>query len=207
MTSSRPFWCYAALALVATMASASTPVNIAGVKFDSEVTVRGSRLILNGAGVREIFFQKVAAAGLYVPRRARSLPDVLGQEGIKRYHVVFLRELDGNEVGKNFTSGVERNATRGEFVKLIPALVRMGEVFARKKRMATGESYSLEWVPNEGTYVYINDKLAMPEPIKEQEFFSVFLRIVAGDKANDAALRRSLLGLPSASGDPTQEGR
>ena len=78
---------------------------------------------------------------------------------------------------------------------MIPTIVRIGEMFSLKKRMVAGESYTLEWVPSEGTYVYFNEKLVSTEPLKDAVFFQVYMRLLLGDNPADASLKASVLGM------------
>lgn len=176
--------------------AASAPTVISGVPFESELMTRGTRLQLNGAGLRTSVMFKVYAGGLYLPKKASTLSEVTSQPGIKRWHVVFLRDFDGNDLGKQFIKAMEKGATKAEFIAMIPTFARIGEMFSQKKRMTAGESYTLEWVPNEGTYVYFNGKLASTDPLKDTVFFGVYMRLLLGDSPADASLKARVLGIP-----------
>ncbi len=184
-------WCLAGLAY-----AAPAPTVISGVTFESELMARSTQLQLNGAGLRTAAIFKVYAGGLYLPKKANTLTEVMSQPGIKRWHVVFLRDMDGNDLGKQFAKSMEKGATKAEFIAIIPTIVRIGEIFSQKKRMGVGDSYTLEWVPEEGTYVYINGKLAHPEPFKDGVFFQLYMRLLLGDNPADASLKASVLGMP-----------
>ena len=56
---------------------------------------------------------------------------VVSQPGAKRYHVVFLRETDGNSLGRTLTTSFEKNANKAELWALIPAIARLGELFSK----------------------------------------------------------------------------
>lgn len=187
-------WCL--VGLTAATHATTAPTVISGVPFEQELTARGTRLQLNGAGLRTSVVFKVYAGGLYLPKKASTLTEVTSQPGIKRWHVVFLRDFDGNELGKQFIKAMEKGATKTEFATMIPTFARIGEMFSQKKRMASGESYTLEWVPNEGTYVYFNGKLASIEPLKDGVFFQVYMRLLLGDNPADASLKARVLGTP-----------
>ena len=178
-------------------------IEVGGVAFESEIVVRGTKLQLNGAAVRSraaVF--KVWAGGLYLPRKASTLNEVLTQPGVKRWHVVLLREVEGNEMGKQFTGAIGKNASRSEFVALIPTIARMGEIFSQKKRLSTGESFTLEWLPNEEINLYFNNKLATAEPFTDKVLFTVLMRMYLGDPPLDASLKAKLLGIPEAAVSP-----
>jgi hypothetical protein len=69
----------------------------------------------------------------------------------------------------------------------------MGEIFAAKKKLASGESFQVDWVPGQGTVILINGKPAA-EPIKEPEFYSALMKIWLGKEPADANLKDALLG-------------
>lgn len=177
----------------ATAAAPRSTVDVLGTKFDSEITLAGQRLQLNGAGVRFRAVFRVYAAGLYLTQKAQTPQAVLTAPGPKRLNIVMLRDIDANELGKLFTRGMEKNASREDFVKSIPGTIKMGEIFAMKKRLASGESFQVDWIPGQGTTILINGKPAA-EPIKEPEFYSSLMKIWLGQEPADANLKDALLG-------------
>ena len=175
--------------------SAATATELAGVRLSPTVQVGGSTLVLNGAGIRWRLVVRVYTAGLYLAAKASTPEAVLAAAGPKRLHVVMLRDIDGNDLGKLFTRGMQDNSSRADFAKSIPGTLRMAELFAVKKRLTQGESFSVDWLPGQGTSILINGKL-QGEPIKEPEFFQALMRIWLGTSPADANLKDALLGLP-----------
>ncbi|MDT8999943.1 chalcone isomerase family protein [Paucibacter sp. APW11] len=184
----------AVLAVAMPLSASAQNVEVAGVKYESAAEVGGSKLLLNGAGIRYKAFFKVYTAGLYLNAKAGSSDAVLGNNGPKRIHIQMLREIDGNELGKLFTKGMEENSTRDEFAKAISGVLRIADIFSTKKRLSSGENFSIEWVPGQGTLVYVNGKL-QGEPIKEPEFYTVLLKIWLGRSPADEQLKDALLGV------------
>ncbi|QPF72123.1 hypothetical protein G8A07_03710 [Roseateles sp. DAIF2] len=176
------------------------PVDVAGVKYEPTADVAGQKLQLNGAGIRYKAIFKVYTAGLYLNAKAGTPEAVLANTGPKRLHIQMLRDIDGNELGKLFTKGMEENATREEFARAITGVLRIAEIFAAKKKLSTGEHFSVEWIPGTGTVVYVNGARVAGEPIKEAEFFSVLLKIWLGKAPADALLKDALLGIQRSSG-------
>jgi hypothetical protein len=181
------------LSALCTLPAHAQTTEVGGVKYDNTARVAGETLQLNGAGIRYKAVFKVYTAGLYLTQKAGTPEAAIASPGPKRIHVVMLRDIDANELGKLFTRGMQDNSPRDEFSKSIPGTIRMGEIFSAKKKLANGESFSVEYVPNTGTSVLVNGKV-MGEPIKEPEFFTGLLRIWLGHKPADAALRDALLG-------------
>lgn len=172
------------------------PIEVAGVRYAATAAVGGRDLQLNGAGIRFRFVVKVYTAGLYLAARAATPEAVLAAPGPKRLHVVMLREIDANELGRLFTRGMQNNAPRETFAKSIPGTVRMGEIFAERKRLKAGDSFSVDWLPGTGTQVLVNGQ-PQGAPIAEPEFFNALLLIWLGNDPADGQLKDALLGRPS----------
>ncbi len=85
------------------LAASAAQVDVAGVKLDDAIDLRGSKLLLNGAGVRYKAVFKVYTAGLYLGKKADTVEDVLAAPGAKRVTITMLRDIDANELGKLFT--------------------------------------------------------------------------------------------------------
>jgi len=180
-------------ALAVASAAVFAQAEVAGVKYPASAAVAGQTLALNGAGIRYKVIIKVYAAALYLPARATTPEAVYASPGAKRLHVVMLRDIDANELGKLFTDGMQKNATREEFGKSIPGTLQLAEIFATKKRLAAGDSFFIDYLPGAGTVVSINGKPA-GEPIKEPVFFTALMKIWLGASPADWQLKDALLG-------------
>jgi hypothetical protein len=176
----------------ATGARADT-VEVAGIKFETVETVGNQKLQLNGAGIRYKAIFKVYAAGLYLQTKANTPEAILADKGPKRLHIVALRDLDGNDLGKLFTKGVENNASREEFIKAINGMLKISELFANKKELKKNESFTVDFIPGTGTVVSVNG-VVQGDPIKEPEFYGAFLHIWLGKNPPDSQLKEKLLG-------------
>ena len=182
----------AALALTVPVTASAQTTDVAGVKFDNEIALRGSKLLLNGTGIRTKFVIKVYAAGLYVPTRLGTPEAVWDTKAPRLLKVVMLREVDADDMGKLLTSGMEKNTSREEFARAAPGTARLLELFAAKKKLAPGDSFSIEWAPGAGTVISINGKAE--EPIAEPDFFASLMKIWLGRSPADDALKDALLG-------------
>ena len=111
----------------------------------------------------------------------------------RRIHIVMLREIDGNELGKLFTQGMEKNSPREVFAKSINGTIKMADLFSRRKKLSAGDSFSVDWVPGSGTVIMVNGKVEA-EPIKEPEFYTALMSIWLGPSPADSQLKDALLG-------------
>ncbi|RYX93605.1 MAG: hypothetical protein EOO28_17580 [Comamonadaceae bacterium] len=179
--------------LALSFSALAAPMDVSGVKLDDPVTVAGTPVQLNGAGVRYKAVFKVYVAALYTPAKLTTPEQVYADTGVKRISITLLRDIDSNELGKSFTKAFEENTPRNEMGKLIPALVRMGQIFADQKRLVAGENFTIDWIPGSGTVITVKGK-PQGEPFKEVEFFNALARIWLGPQPADWKLKESLLG-------------
>lgn len=165
---------------------------LAGVNYPASLKVEGTTLVLNGSGISYRAVAKVYTLGLYVAKKVDKADAILAAPGPKQLRFVMLQGMRIDEVGKLITSGVENNSTRTQFFGMIPAIRTMGEQFSRIKRMAPGDIFAIEWVPNRGTVFYVNEQPA-GLPIQDPEFFNAILRVWLGKSPPSQALKEALL--------------
>ena len=186
--------CTAALAALAfSFSAAAATVDVAGVKLQDTIDLQGTKLQLNGAGVRYKAVFKVYAAGLYVGKKVATPEELFAAPGPKRISFTLLRDIDSNELGKAFTKGFEDNSPKNEMSKLLPSLFKMGQIFADQKKLMAGEGFTIDWIPGTGTVISVKGK-AQGEPLKEPEFYAALMRIWLGPVPADFKLKDALLG-------------
>lgn len=174
------------------LAQASPTVDVGGAKIEIDNFVVGHRVPLNGAGVRAEGDAKLYVAALYVSRKSRSLIEVAGAPGPKRLHVQMLREMDSKLMSAALSQGMNSNLSTKEVSACLPGVLKMSELFAVKKKMAAGDSFTLDSVPGQGTIVRVNqEKVAT---IDAREFFGCMLQVYIGARPADEKLKAALLG-------------
>jgi hypothetical protein len=188
------------LSMAAALPAQADTVDLAGVKYETVETVGGAKLQLNGAGVRYKAIFKVYAAGLYLPTKMGTPEAIYAATSVpRRVHITMLREIDGNELGKLFTQGMEKNSPREIFAKSINGTIKMADLFSKRKKLASGDSFSVDWIPGTGTVISVNGKAEL-EPIKEPEFYTALMSIWLGPSPADNQLKDALLGKAARSG-------
>lgn len=171
-------------------------VEVGGVHFPPDIELHGSKLQLNGAGIRYKAVFKVYAAGLYLSRKAGSMDEVLKTPGPKRLSITMLRDIDAGELGKLFARGMEDNMDRAAFAQLVPGILRMSQLFSEHKKLNAGDSFTMDWVPGQGLVISVKGK-PQGEPFKEPEFFQALMGIWLGRAPADWQLKNALLDLKS----------
>jgi hypothetical protein len=184
----------ASLALAATLASpTATAAEVAGVKLDDTVKVAGKDLKLNGLGVRSRAMFKVYAIGFYLGKKETSPEGVLTSPGPRRFTIVMLREVSGEDFGQAFMSGINANTDKAEKAKLVGQMVKFGEMFVSVGGLKKGDTLNVDWVPEKGTTIELNGK-SIVEPLPDQAFYNALLKIWIGEKPADSSLKPLLLG-------------
>lgn len=168
-------------------------IDVGGAKIEDAIELAGSKLQLNGSGVRYRAVFKVYAAGLYLGKKAATAEEFFAAPGPKRLSITLLRDVDADDLGKAFTKGFEENSPKADMSKLNPGLVKMGQIFSDQKKMLTGEGFTVDWVPGTGTVISVKGK-PQGEPFKEPEFYAALMRIWLGPSPADAKLKDALLG-------------
>ena len=172
----------------------AAPLEVAGIAVEPTVTVAGTPLVLNGAGVRYKLFAKVNVTEMYAVKKFSSLDEMIALPGPKRVTLTMLRDVPSDLMGKSLVRGIEDNYPKAEMSKLVPSLIRIGGVFAENKQLSSGDRVLIEWIPGTGTVVTVKGKI-QGEPFKEPEFFRALLSIWLGATPVDFKLKDALLGL------------
>lgn len=179
------------LAMVFSAATAAANVELAGVKVADSVTVAGAKLQLNGAGIRYKFV-KLYVGSLYTSKKVHTLEELLAAPGPKRMQLTFVREMSSAPFGKLFTRGIEDNVAKANFSKLVPSIIRMGDIFNATKSFSPGEGIILDWVPGTGLIISVKGQ-PWGEPFVDPEFFAALMAIWFGPNPGDWKLKDNLL--------------
>jgi hypothetical protein len=177
------------LALVAHAAT-----EVAGIKLEDSITVGGAKLQLNGAGIRYKGPFKVYVGDLYTTQKVKSLEELIAAPGPKRLTMTFLREIDSASFGKLLTRGIEDNISKTEMSKIVPGMIKMGDIFAANKSFVAGDVCSLEWDPAKGLTIWAKGKV-QAESFQDPAFFRALMSIWFGHSPADWKLKDAMLGI------------
>lgn len=187
------FLATSALALLIGAAAQASTIDIAGVKVEDSATVAGTKLQLNGAGIRYKGPFKVYVAELYTTKKVASLEELIAAPGPKRMVLVMTREIEAGPFGKLLTRGMEDNNPKAEMSKLVPGLMKMSELFTIHKNFVPGDTILMDWTPGTGLVITVKGKV-QPEVFKEPEFFKALMGIWLGPSPAYWKLKDNLLG-------------
>ena len=83
-------------------------------QFEDKLTKEGTELVLNGAGLREIFFVDVYSAGLYLTQKSNDANTVIEMSGPKSVRLVLERDVDAVDFVDALKDGIADNTTEIE---------------------------------------------------------------------------------------------
>lgn len=180
---------------IAFAAVTTAPVALAApsTKFEPTAEVRGTKLQLNGAGTRYKAIFKVYDMALYTTKKVGTPEELLSAPGPKRLYFVALRELPGTDLGRLFIKGLSENSPKEQVQKHALSTTRFIEIFSGKSKMMPGESFAMEFTPGRGTQFFITGQ-PQGEPVGDDEFFGMVLKIWVGASPADNGLKDALLG-------------
>jgi len=183
-----------AASLLLSVAAFAATVELHGVKIEDSMMVGGVKLDLNGYGTRYKGPFKVYVGDLYTTKKVGTLEELIAAPGPKRLTMTFVREIEAGPFGKLLTRGVEDNVSKAEMSKLVPGLIRMGDIFTINKVLKSGDTIFLDWIP--GTGMVITAKgVVQGEPFKEPEFYKAIMSIWFGASPADWRLKDGMLGI------------
>ncbi|MEY4674919.1 MAG: hypothetical protein RL148_2703 [Planctomycetota bacterium] len=158
--------------------------------FPASVTLQGSSLQLNGAGLCEwgIFGIDLYHGALYVTRKPETASEALTADQAMAIHLDFCRELTAAQLREAYTASVKVNAGK-DLAQYEQSLKALCDAMATVKE---GDAYTFLLVPEQGTKVLRNGKEVASMPC--EDFRKLFVRLYLGDKPPTAELRKAMLG-------------
>jgi hypothetical protein len=178
------------VALCMGAAAMAATIDIAGVKVEDKNKIAGVDVPLNGAGIRVKFF-KIYVGELYTSKKVHTLEELVAAPGPKRLRMTFLRDIDPTSFGRLLTKGVQDNVPKEQLSRMVPGLIRMGEIFANNKSLPVGSVITNDWIPGTGMVTTVNGK-SQGAPFDE-DFFRGFMAIWFGQNPGDWKLKDAML--------------
>ena len=175
-------------------ALAQAVVKVDGVDVPTATTVRGKKLVLNGAGVRRRGYYKSNIVALYLPERLTTLDAIMKLDGPRRIQMLLLRDFSQSTVSRIFLADFKQAATDAEFKALINEVAEIGAIYNNVKRVEQGDKVNIDWQPGAGIIASLNDRQLNEKPINNELAYQIYLRMFMGPTVPEE-LRTRLLGL------------
>lgn len=163
---------------------------IAGVAVPESVTLKNKALVLNGAGIRKKLFMKIYVCALYLTAKRTVASEILADPEAKRIVMSFLyKEVGVERQVEGWNKGFRDNNSGEELKGLQDRINLFNSLFTTVRK---GDVIRFDYMPEEGTQVWINDTLNGTVP--GEDFFAALLKIWLGPKPAEANLKDALLG-------------
>jgi Chalcone isomerase-like len=175
-------------------ALAQAVVTVDGVDVPATTTVRGKKLVLNGAGVRRRGYYKSNIVALYLPERLTTLDAIMKLDGPRRIQMLLLRDFSQSTVSRIFLADFKQATTDTEFKTLINEIAEIGAIYNNVKRVEQGDKVNIDWQPGAGIIASLNDRQLNEKPINNELAYQIYLRMFMGPNV-PPELRNRLLGL------------
>jgi len=159
--------------------------SLAGVELPDTETVNGTRLVLNGRGLRQATVLRVKAyvGGLYLEKRSNDPDIVINSRQCKRVTMVFLRDIDGTRLASGWADELRKVGGTEASISRFTSLI--GDV---KK----GDTMSFTWCPDKG--VEVAARGAVRGTVPGDDFARTLFTIWFGPEPGDENLKRGMLG-------------
>lgn len=184
------------LSILPAVAAAQGSVTVEGRVFARSIELAGSRLLLNGTGVRAVAWFTGYAAGLYLVARARTAGEVESLPGPKRIQLQMLHTVSAVEFTKAFRKGVARNSSAAQLAQIGDRLELFASRIDAVGKVRKHDVVDLDFDPARGLLFSINGKLR-GEPIAGEALYAALLRAFVGGRPYDDEMRAGLLGGPA----------
>ncbi len=163
---------------------------IDGVRLPESLVVNGTRLVLNGAGIRTKFFFHVYAGGLYLEKPLHDGAAIIAADVpmLVRMHFIY-DGVSPEKMQNGWRKGFRRLAPHAD-KRLQAAMHRFTRLFS--VTVKKDDVYDFAWIPDKGLEVRFNDKIL--DVIDNFDLKKVLFRIWFGKDPADNDLKEGMLG-------------
>lgn len=174
------------------LSAAAGAAEVAGVKLDDKVSLSGTDLVLNGAGVRGNPVMDIYVGALYVPKKQTSLSGVLGVTAPRRVQMSLLIDATADQLAPSFVGGLSKNHSKAEMDAMKAQVEQLVGIIRDIKDVKSGQALFFDFIPGTGTVVSHNG--AARGTIAGDAFNSALLKIWLGEQPASESLKKSMLG-------------
>jgi hypothetical protein len=170
----------------------ASAIEVAGVNVPETASIGASKdmVVLNGAGIRKKFIIKVYVAALYLTEKTTDISKALSMPGAKRVMMHFVyKKVEAKKLNAAWDEGFRENMNAGAYNSMKPRLEKFKTFFTDMHR---GDEVLLDYLPDTGTEMRINGKLA--GNIEGEDFYRALLNVWLGKVPADKGLKNGMLG-------------
>lgn len=172
--------------------SAIAQPEIANIRPEPSLSVQGTTLVLNGAGLRSKFVINVYVAALYVATPSQDAATLINSQSLRRMRLYLLRDIDSKTLDSALQEGLSANTSDTERQNLRESANQLSQLMTSIGTAKEGDVVDLDFSAN-GVSVTHNAKTL--GHIQNPAFSSALLAVWLGEKPAQASLKKDLLGL------------
>ena len=172
------------------LAGAGQAAEVGGVKLGDKVSVGGTEMLLNGAGIRTRAIFKIYVSSLYVPAKATTLAAVL-EKAPRRVQLDILRTLSADQLIDGLSDGIKQNRTPAEMAANKAQMDQMVATMKSFNEVKEKDVVTLDFIDG-GTRIGLNG--TAKGTIAGDAFNKTLMRIWLGEQPVQADLKRAMLG-------------
>lgn len=165
---------------------------VAGIKLDDKVSLSGTEIVLNGAGVRGNPVMDIYVGALYVPTKQTSLGGVLGMNAPRRVQMALLIDATADQLVPSFVGGLSKNHSKDEMDAMKAQVEQLVGIIRDIKEVKSGQALFFDFIPGTGTVISHNG--AARGTIAGDAFNSAMLKIWLGEQPASDTLKKAMLG-------------
>jgi hypothetical protein len=166
-------------------------VTVGGVTYASSVTVKKDTLLLNGAGIREMWFIDLYAGGLYLKTKNTSAVEIINCQCTQAFKLVIISNLVTTDKFNDAIDEVFVKSTNGNTKHIDKRIAQF------KKSLGTGlkagDELFLIYDPRVGLKVFRNKKYK--DTIHGMDFKKEMMKLWVGPYSVNKSLKEDLLGI------------
>ena len=136
------------------MVASARAATLAGVEMPDTVTVDGTKLVLNGMGLRQVAIVRVKAyvGALYLEQKSSDPKAVIESKQVKRVTLSFLRDIDGKQLASGWADSLRKVGGK----QMEPAIEKFTSMIGDVKN---GDTMSFTSRPGAGVEVALRDQV------------------------------------------------
>jgi hypothetical protein len=164
--------------------------DISGHQIPDALTVEGTQLVLNGAGMREKFFIDLYVGGLYLPAKNQDAKAIISADSPMTIRLQIVSDRINSKNMTEATLEGFQNATGGNTASLQAKIDEFLKTF--QEAIKIGDVFELTYVPEKGVQIYKNGALA--NTIAGKPFKEALFGIWLSEKPAQKSLKEGMLG-------------
>lgn len=182
----------ALLFALAGLAGSVSAAEVEGEKLDDSISVNGTTLVLNGAGLRSEYFVGVYVAALYVPKKTGDAGQLINEKAPRRILMLMKHDVGAGKILNALHKGIVANLSQDEQLALQPRLNEYDQGQIAMKEVKAGDRITLDFGADGSVTLARNGQTQVS--VVGPDMAPAMLKIWLGTHPAQDDLKKALLG-------------